>query len=109
MEGRSEPHRSAQDQVRGLIQPLTRGYSHFLEPPVVATAGLLLSLYVQRNLPCLIPMVIPQRRKAACDLINFWPCAGTKAAARPTDYDENDPEQQLFLAQITKYNLRSLE
>ena len=25
------------------------------------------------------------------------------------DYDENDPEQQLFLAQITKYNLRSLE
>ena len=25
------------------------------------------------------------------------------------DYDENDPDQQLFLAQITKYNLRSLE
>lgn len=25
------------------------------------------------------------------------------------DYDENDPEQQLFLSQITKYNIRSLE
>lgn len=25
------------------------------------------------------------------------------------DYDESDPEQQLFLAQITKYNIRSLE
>ena len=25
------------------------------------------------------------------------------------DYDENDPDQQLYLAQITKYNLRSLE
>ena len=25
------------------------------------------------------------------------------------DYDENDPDQQLFLAQITKYNIRSLE
>ncbi|MBR2429027.1 MAG: phage portal protein [Alistipes sp.] len=25
------------------------------------------------------------------------------------DYDENDPEQQLLLAQITKYNIRSLE
>ena len=25
------------------------------------------------------------------------------------DYDESDPEQQLFLAQITKYNLQSLE
>ena len=24
-------------------------------------------------------------------------------------YDENDPEQQLFLAQITKYNIRSIE
>jgi hypothetical protein len=25
------------------------------------------------------------------------------------DYDENDPEQQQFLSQITKYNIRSLE
>jgi hypothetical protein len=25
------------------------------------------------------------------------------------DYDESDPEQQLFLSQITKYNIRSLE
>ena len=25
------------------------------------------------------------------------------------DYDESDPDQQLFLAQITKYNIRSLE
>ena len=25
------------------------------------------------------------------------------------DYDENDPDQQLLLAQITKYNIRSLE
>ena len=25
------------------------------------------------------------------------------------DYDEHDPEQQLFLAQITKYNIRSIE
>ncbi len=25
------------------------------------------------------------------------------------DYDENDPDQQLFLAQITKYNIQSLE
>ena len=25
------------------------------------------------------------------------------------EYDENDADQQLFLAQITKYNIRSLE
>jgi hypothetical protein len=25
------------------------------------------------------------------------------------DYNENDPEQQPFLAQITKYNIRSIE
>ena len=25
------------------------------------------------------------------------------------DYDESDPDQQLFLAQITKYNLQSIE
>ena len=26
----------------------------------------------------------------------------------PVEYDENDPEQQLFLSQITKYNLQSI-
>jgi hypothetical protein len=25
------------------------------------------------------------------------------------EYDENDPEQQRFLAEITKYNIRSIE
>ena len=25
------------------------------------------------------------------------------------DYDENDPNQQLFLSQITKYNIQSIE
>ena len=39
MEGRPESHWSAQDQVRSLIQPLSRGNSIFLEPPGCGDRG----------------------------------------------------------------------
>ena len=59
------------------------------------------SMYRAMALACLRAGLTAGEEEKVCEV-----CAGLDVSL---EYDENDADQQLFLAQITKYNIRSLE